>query len=245
MREEVLDGQGDLRADLPVQQVQGQVETGSDASGSHQVTVVHDAGADDGDAVAGEHVHALLVGHRVTALDEPGHRQNQRTPADRGHRGAGRGEGLGQQPRKRGGEGVADEDGDGRAGRFPGGGVRPRGQRARRAGDDDQVRAARVQRGSGRQGYAGNPTGNLPGPLGADQFDPHLVGEVPGGAEHLVRGDDIQRVEAVEEHELGEHGASHFFRDSRSPDRAPHAKQRGRGGPWAESTVSNGISPTL
>src|SRR5262249_39027784 len=66
--EQVLDGAGDLRPDLALEQVQPQVETGGDPGAGDQVSVVDHPGAHRVRAGGVQQIQAQVVGGRVAAL---------------------------------------------------------------------------------------------------------------------------------------------------------------------------------
>ena len=80
---------------------------------------------------------------------------------------------------------------------------------ARGAGNQDQARTAGVESGSRPQRQAPGSADHLAGSLGGHQLHAHRpAGGGSTGVQHLVGGDDIERIEAVEQDDLGVHATS-------------------------------------
>lgn len=80
---------------------------------------------------------------------------------------------------------------------------------ARGSGNQDQARTAGVESGSRLQRQPPGSADHRAGSLGGHQLHTHRpAGGGSTGVQHLVGGDDIQRIEAVEQDDLGVHATS-------------------------------------
>lgn len=213
MGEELLDLVRDTGSELPLQQMEREIQTRGDASAGHQVAVVDDPGIDRVDPGRGERVETHVMGGGSAARDEPRHREHHGAAADGRHGHAWPVAGGLEQAGQRRLETPAEDRRDGVGAAV----VR---DAARGPRHQNQIRALGVQRGGGPQREHAQAAGHLARALGRDEFDGECAaGDGAAGAEHFVRGDHVQRVEAVEQNDLGEHPAPVLMsRDLGNPD---------------------------